>query len=129
MTTALIIAARTVRTVRAEAATLRAQVDAEMTAELAANVYLSSYTGERITAPDDAWTMGAEAFATFQARQNAPEYCPALVAESAVRAAEAALVEAGRALPGCGHVSPDRLNCSRPDVRREYVRLLLELGA
>jgi hypothetical protein len=114
---------------RAKAAALRAQVDATDAAELSARVYASSYTGKRITDPADAWTMTAEDFAMFQERMNAPEYCPALVAESAARAAEATLVEAARVLPGCDHVTPDRLNCTSPSNRREYVRLLLEMTA
>jgi hypothetical protein len=87
---------------REAAETIRAKVDAIRTRTLAAGTYADEDTGERITVAAVDWTMSAEQFAGYNAAVlaagraeglTAPEgCCPALMAETAVRDAERALI-------------------------------------
>ena len=106
---------------REAAEAIRAKVDAIRAKVLSVGRYIDEDTGERITVAADDWTMSTESFHDYTAivlalgREQgltAPEdCCPALVAESAVRAAEAAL--AAKALPIFG-VKPTAHGASLP---------------
>jgi len=124
---------------RAQAELLRDEVDAIKAELLAANEYFDEYTGERITEPKDDWTMGDEAHPAYlalldarvrAAGHNPPEgFCPALMAESTLRDAEHALIEAARVYPEFAHMTTSRLLCGtkgKPglELHREYLDLL-----
>ena len=89
---------------QAVAEVLREEIDGYAQTLLDANEYTNEHTGERITDAKDDWTMTNEAFVGYHALLDAkirgaghnppPEFCPALMAESAQRDAESELIKA-----------------------------------
>ncbi len=123
---------------------LRARVDAIANEILANGVYVSEYDGAIIAERAKAWTMGEAAHKAYCVALEAqiaaagmvapPTYCPALVAEQVLQDAEHALLEAGRAIPGCERVTVSRLLCSgtkdRPGLETLalYIETLIKLA-
>lgn len=118
---------------KAEAARLRKIVDQVCTDLLAESVYLDD-EGQRVTDPRYDWTIeddqqAAAYFAAVLVRTEAAgldmpgdDKCPALVAESAARDAEAALIEA--ATPFFG-VTVQQMNRAKSSDRAKYISLLI----
>ena len=120
----------------AHAELVREEVDGYAREVLAAGNYTSSYTGERITEPKDAWTMGDDAFPDYHAKVDAkvraagydvpPDYCPALIAEEEQRRAERALIDASK--PFFGVTTEDLLGCRKGlEKHRKFLDLLIGL--
>ena len=143
--TAIHAEAHKVLAARAVADVLRAEVNAIQAAVLARSVYPCEYTGERITDPSKDWMIDDTCSGTYLAlvdaavraampHEDIPEgYCPALMAESAKRDAEHALIEAARKVPGLEHMTTSRLLCGTENKRglelhAEYLDLLLKLA-
>jgi len=109
---------------RAVAEVLREEVDGYKQAILDAGDYRDQYTDERITEPSDDWTMSDEESSSYlalldatvrAAGHNPPEgFCPALMAESALRDAQAAMIKAAEPFFG---VTAGQLLCGTKTER------------
>ena len=132
---------------RSKAAALRTQIDAIKRGILGAGNFVSEYDGTRITEPSRDWMMeddqaegyyalldDAKIAAGFDPEPIREGFCPALVAESAVRDAEHDLIEAGRQIPGCEHVTSHQLLCTKSqhggglETHAAWIDLLINLA-
>lgn len=124
---------------RALAKSLREEVDAIKRELLATGDYTDQYKGGRVTEPSKDWHISDDESASYYeslaqliaaAGHEVPEgYCPALMAESAQRDAEHALIEASRPFFGvtgsqllCGAGKGDGL-----ETHRKFIDHLLQL--
>lgn len=133
---------------RVLAADLRQRIDAIKQQVLDAGEFMDEYDGTRVTEPSKDWHINedqcgeyykqiadAQIAAGFDPEPIREGFCPALVVASALRDAENDLVEAARAIPGCEHVTTNRLLATFNEDgdgltnRKRYVDLLVKLTA